>query len=652
MGQVQVLEEWRCGLEADGMLLSHPALGDLSKGRCGIVLNGIPGVPLSVEFGASVLRFQFELGVRLTIAVSCEHNRLMLTPVLSNESRASVSVGDVELLIAEAGFKMQFTQGFVNGRTMVDNTGLVDLKENVVSNAVLGLTDSEGTHAFAAGAVRPEDAWYDFSVSAEDTATFRIICRLENTEMAPRSCRTLSPICLYAGNALSRLVEMYAKDTAAQMNPCSGFQEPPSGWCSWYHYYGSDDADEIRRNMEALSASPLKDSLQVIQIDDGWNRAGRDAPRNWGDWMPGEKYPNGMKALVDEIHTAGFKAGLWLAPFSVDPDSQLYQDHPDWLVQATGPCGELDPLAAHGGVFGLDLTRPDVQQFIRSTFRRVFTEWSVDYIKIDFLTHGAIEGQRFDRTKTGIEAFRIGMQIIREEAGPDRFILNCGSPIAASIGLCDGMRIGMDVGGRWFAPMNLKEWRFGNCCIKGAANSTIWRQWMHGVWWHNDPDCIVLRSLPVPEELKKFVNNPFQDREIGVEEFGLNDEERNCWLRLVWMSGGMFILSEDLASLSSKEWALLSQFSEPFKQPVCWVEQYSSPELGLLRTESGPLQIGLFNLSDRSVQVAVKASDLGLGDHWNFAERLSGDRFAGMGEQIEFPTLPPHAGRIWMAESL
>jgi alpha-galactosidase len=291
-----------------------------------------------------------------------------------------------------------------------------------------------------------------------------------------------------------------------------------------------------------------------------------------------------------------------------------------------------------------------VQEFIRTTFQRVFREWEFDYIKIDFLTHGALEGRRADPAKTGIEAFRIGMRIIREEAGPNRFILNCGSPLAASIGLCDGMRIGMDVGGRWFAPMNLKEWRFGNCCIKGAANSTVWRQWMHNIWWHNDPDCIVLRSQPVPQELEKFMNNPLQDREIGIGEFGLNSEETGCWLRLVWLSGGMFILSEDAASLSSEDWQLLSRFAEPSEQPVRWVEQYGGSELGLLRTVSGPLKIGLFNLSDQPVDVSLKASALELDESWRFSERLSGESFCGAGNAVDFPVLPPHSGRIWEIE--
>ena len=165
-----------------------------------------------------------------------------------------------------------------------------------------------------------------------------------------------------------------------------------------------------------------------------------------------------------------------------------------------------------------------------------------------------------------------------------------------------------------------------------------------------DPDCIVLRDTPVPEELKKFVSNPLQDREIRVEEFGLSNEESDCWLRLVWMSGGMFILSEDIAGISTGKWSLLEEMLEPNLQPVCWVDDYRNPELGLLKTTSGPWMVGLFNLSDQPVDLSFDAEELGLPPVWNFSERMSGETFSGQGHEVCFPPLPPHAGRVWVLQ--
>lgn len=649
--QPVIRQGWDCFPETDRLTLSHPCVGILTGGTGRIGLNHAMCHPEEVGFRDSTFALRFGKGVCLTMQIVKEGNCVTFFPVLANAGNEDVVVGDVVLLDVRGDVLPVFSRAIVNGRTMVDRTGPVSLREDGVSNAVLGWTDECGTAAFAAGAIRPDDAWYDFCFSpdGEGSLRFSVVCRLEGTRLVAGSERKLSPVRLYSGHSLSRIMARYAEDVAEQMIPAFHFAVPPSGWCSWYHYYGSDTVDDVRKNMEAIRNLKLQDLLRVIQIDDGWNRPDAEAPRCWGDWMPGWKYPGGMKVLADEIHANGFLAGLWLAPFSVDGGSRLCREHPEWLVKTSRSGGELDPLAV-GEVHGLDLTHPGVQEFLHDTFRRVFHEWGFDYVKIDFLTHGALEGGRFDPTKTGIEAFRTGMEIIRKEAGANRFVLNCGSPIAASVGLCDGMRIGMDVGGRWFAPMNLEEWQHGNCCIKAAANSTIWRQWMHRAWWHNDPDCILLRDHPVPEELKKFLVNPLQNRRIDISEFGLKLEEITCWLRLVWMSGGMFILSEDVAQIPAEKWRLLEQIDEPNLQPVCWVDDYCRTDVAVLRTTTDPLMVGIFNLSDAPVDMGFDAWALGLFQTWNFVERLSGEVFSGKGDRIVFPRLPPHAGRIWVLQ--
>jgi alpha-galactosidase len=639
---------WDVSVSADGLRLFHENIGVCRGEVGGVTVDGGFFAPESVRVEDDRMVWVYGCGLELCLTVNGNRRDVTAWAEIRNRSERPLPVGDLVLLDLHADWTRAFFDCYLHGRTMCNNTGRVSLDETVLSNSVVGLTDAAGQCAFAAGAIRPDDAWYDFQLEcAPGNESLQVICRLENSLLAAGATRRLSPVRLYAGTSMSFLLERYAEDTAEQLVPCSNFKTPPTGWCSWYHYYGTDTEGDIRQNMDAIKASPVNGGLQVIQIDDGWNRD-RDAVRNWGDWLPEDKFPDGMKALADQIHADGFQAGLWLAPFSVDAGSRLYKEHPEWLVQAAGSEDELDPLAAPGGVFGLDLTRPDVQEFIRTTFRRVFHDWGFDYIKIDFLAHGAIEGQRSDQSKTGIEAFRIGMRIIREEAGSDRFILNCGSPIAASVGLCDGMRIGMDVGGRWFAPMNLQEWRYGNCCLKAAANSTIWRQWMNGVWWHNDPDCVILRNSKTEVEWKTFKDHPLADAPVRPEDFSLSSEETLGWLRLVWLSGGMFIVSEDMARLTKKQWADLASAAPLNHQPVRRVDYYSEPDVSVLTTVSGVKIVGLFNLSDESVTLSLKAEKLGVSPGERACvEKWSGDRFEGRGDTVEFPPLPPHSGRLW-----
>lgn len=645
-------ECWEYSAQTQNFSFSHKPTGCFFKGSAGIQIDQTMRNPVSISTENSCLIFRFEGEMKLSFHFDQNSDQITIFPVLVNSGDSAVVVGDIILLDCQAVWPPSFSRAFVNGRTMVDNTGLFSLNEGVVSNSVIGLTDNVGQTALVIGALRPDDAWYDFFIetSQTDCSRLKIICGLGNTILPRGAVRQLSPICFCAGESMSFLLRRYAKDVAEQLNQTFRFSNPPSGWCSWYHYYGSDDINDIRNNMKAISASPLKDRLQVIQIDDGWNLPRRDAERCWGDWQPGGKYPDGMKALADEIHANGFFAGLWLAPFSVDMGSHLYRKHPEWLVQRSGSEKQLDPLASPSGIFGLDLTRPDVQDFIHETFRRVFHDWGFDYIKIDFLSHGAFEGTRWDQSKTGIEAFRIGMKIIREEAGPHRFILNCGSPIVASVGLCDGMRIGMDVGGRWFAPMNLANWKYGNCCIKAAENSTIWRQWMHGIWWYNDPDCIILRNQGTCVEWNMFKDHPMENPPARKDDFSLTSEETLGWLRLIWLTGGMFIISEDMTELTDGHWRILDRSFPPNFNPVYRMDRDFGPDISVFKAVAGEPTVGLFNLSDVPVRIFCPAEDLGLGATWEFKEIFNEYRFFGSGSIVVFPELPARSGSVWKVD--
>jgi alpha-galactosidase len=416
---------------------------------------------------------------------------------------------------------------------------------------------------------------------------------------------------------------------------------------------GKETAADILANARHLAASPLRGKLKVIQIDDGWNRSTPAHPRNWGDWFPGAKFPQGMRAVADELHALGYQAGLWLAPFSVDSGSQLAKEHPEWILRAHKlSTGKLEP-AGPGNVFGLDLTHPEVLGWLRTTFDRVFHEWGFDYVKIDFLIHSLFPGQRHDSGKTSAEAFRQGLQVIWDCAGKDKFILACGSPFGPAIGLCNAMRIGFDVGGRWDAPMRLEEWPQGNCSIRAAAYPTLFRQWMHRRWWQNDPDCLIVRNRAVPFEVEAMTKLktelPAPDLAVAPSDFGLSREEAEFWVRAVWFTGGMGLVSEVWPELSADRQELLTRAFPPHPWRVRWLDFYEYPDVCVLQTQDGPPTVGIFNLSDEPRTVSLPLSRLAASPHWQ--EWLSGETISLHGDSSRFPTLPPRSARIWMGKA-
>jgi alpha-galactosidase len=73
--------------------------------------------------------------------------------------------------------------------------------------------------------------------------------------------------------------------------------------------------------------------VELLLIDDGWMKGRKNSNAGLGDWVPDpEKFPNGLKPVVDYVNSLGMKFGLWVEPEMVNPDSDLYRAHPDWVM--------------------------------------------------------------------------------------------------------------------------------------------------------------------------------------------------------------------------------------------------------------------------------------------------------------------------------
>lgn len=613
-----------------------------------VLADGSIKKPIEGKIDGMVGEWHFDGGIEVRHEFMENEGWLQVGTTLRNLSDAPVALRRVHVLSGKMD-KSPWEKIFSQSNTMTGKVGLFELSGSFESDACVGLTDAAGTRALVAGFEKLDAAFYPFHVEVGcDGFRIQPVCLREDIPLAAGGELTLSPLLIGAGTSLGELMDAYAL-RVAHVQSAGCFGETMTGWCSWYHYYGRESADDVLSNARALASSPLRDRLRVIQIDDGWNLPHNGHPRVWGDWFPGGKFPQGMERIVEELHALGFQAGLWLAPFSVDKGSQLAADHPDWIVRVKNTeTGLLDP-AGPGHIFGLDLTHPGVLDWLRETFQRVFHEWKFDYIKIDFLMHGVLPGVRHDPTKTSAEAFRQGMQVIRDCAGRGKFILNCGSPLGPAIGLCDGMRIGPDVGGRWYAPVNLKQWPQGNCSIRAAAYPALFRQWMHRVWWQNDPDCLMVRDGAVSHEVETMIalKERLKAEDLGVEEsdFGLSRDEAEFWVRAVWFTGGMDIVSEAWSELSPERKELLVRAFPPHSQHVRWLDYYEYSDVCALKTVDGPLMVGLFNLSDEVREISLPRAFQGEVPEWT--EWLSGEILAGNGAR--FPALAPRSARIWMA---
>jgi len=579
------------------------------------------------------------------------------TRILSNGPSSTVlskiTVGGASRVLCRGNLDRVYWQT----QAMDGFSGISDTPDLFYSWGMCAFTDSDGDSAFLAGFGDFARYHSEIRGARESQSSAWLLdahCDMEAREMKPGETMSLPPLLLAAGPSLAGLLEKYALSVAKAMGVKSSFPPSPRGWCSWYCYYGRETEADILTNLDYLSSLPRKQEAMFFQIDDGWNLPHPGHPRVWGDWEPGQKFQHGMKWMAQQIQSRGFIPGLWLAPFSVDPASHLATTRPNLLVQTRDPLtGNLNPASVdHDGKrLILDLTHPEAIEFIRQTFRRVFSDWGFKYVKLDFLQHALAPGIRHDERPTSIESFRAALQAIREVAGDDVFILCCGSAFGPTIGLCDGMRVGFDTGGGWDSPIKFPSWPDGNCCVKAAAKPAFFRHWMHRHWWINDPDCLIARSEPLDCEVETLTRIAKEMGKPGrAAKFCLTDDEAACWTRFVWMLGGFSMSSEIWSHLTPQRRELLERASRPNTQPTIWVDWYAHPELCILRTKTDPLLVGVFNFSDETLEVGFPASKLAL-SQWEFSEVFDKATFEGRGSVISFPAIAPHSARIWQLKS-
>ncbi|MDX1601276.1 MAG: glycoside hydrolase family 36 protein, partial [Anaerolineales bacterium] len=343
----------------------------------------------------------------------------------------------------------------------------------------------------------------------------------------------MQPVDLDEPDPLGPYINAVARENEARAKDASEV-----GWSSWYYYFDNVTRSDTEANLSWLRQRVETFPVQYVQIDDGHQRA-------VGDWdRPGEGFRDRAE-LAERIREAGFKPGLWLAPFAAHPESQLVEQHPDWLLRGKG--GRPVRAGYNWGSFfvGLDLTHPEVQDYIRRTIRLAVQEWGFRYLKLDFLYTGALPGRRHNPGRTRAQGLRRALEIIREAAGRDVHLVGCGCPLGPAVGIFDSMRVGPDVAARWVPAYQGIEFFFQRePSLPSARNSiqnTLSRAGLHGRWWINDPDCLLVRS----------------------RDSHLDEHEIETLATVAAMSGGALAISDALPELDPDRVEMFARLLPP-----------------------------------------------------------------------------------------
>ncbi len=146
-----------------------------------------------------------------------------------------------------------------------------------------------------------------------------------------------------------------------------------------YNSWEATEFDVSSLHQTALAKLAAKMGVELFVMDDGWFGARNNDRAGLGDWYVNKrKFPRGIDELIKNVNNLGMDFGLWFEPEMVNPDSDLYRKHPDWAYNyVTRDAHTL----RHQLV--LNMTRPEVQEYIFNCMDEMLTKHNIKYIKWD-----------------------------------------------------------------------------------------------------------------------------------------------------------------------------------------------------------------------------------------------------------------------------
>jgi hypothetical protein len=238
-------------------------------------------------------------------------------------------------------------------------------------------------------------------------------------------------------------LESYASRYAARAGKTI-WTDIPTSWNSWGGGSGEGglgtaiNEEIILANLDAMEEDFKPWGMKWFVIDNGWEV-------NEGTWETNtERFPqhdgmDGMKWMAQEIESRGLIPGIWTAPFWVEKGTKIAVEHPDWIADTT----EIGGFLLGTELLTLDLTHPEVLDFIKDHFHMLVHDWGYKWIKLDFSYYTLFNQNMVNPELTAAEAYYNMMQLVRETIGPETFFLTI-SGMGLGFDMADGGRTTLD----------------------------------------------------------------------------------------------------------------------------------------------------------------------------------------------------------------
>ena len=302
------------------------------------------------------------------------------------------------------------------------------------------------------------------------------------------------------GNDWRTVMENFAEANLRVTGPLVWTNGVPFGWNSW-------GVTNYQNHINYAAALAVSDSIHTNLQSRGFTNGGTvyvNLDSYWDNlWT--DSSGTLLRNFVDHCHNNGQKAGIYFGPFvywgsatdatdnwvpvGYPPNYSLYRYSDILLRDANGN------VIANDGALAIDPTHPGARGLI-DYYCYWFTNWGFDFVKLDFLSHGALEGVHHDtNVTTGIQAYNQGMQYVQGKLGGRMFLSESIAPIFP-YQYGHSRRIACD------AMTSM----IGNTAYTMNAVSLGW--WIGGrLYAFNDPDLMVFDNGPDTNEIQSRLIN-------------------------------------------------------------------------------------------------------------------------------------------------
>ncbi|MCO8273733.1 alpha-galactosidase [Actinoplanes sp. TRM 88003] len=175
----------------------------------------------------------------------------------------------------------------------------------------------------------------------------------------------------------------------------------------WEAVYFDHDLTVLRD----LADRAARIGVERFVLDDGWFGGRRHDRAGLGDWTVAPAvWPDGLRPIIDHVREAGLQFGLWFEPEMVNADSDLFRNHPEWILATAG---RTPPEERHQQI--LDLAQPGAYRHILDRMSAVLSEYPVDYVKWDHNRDAVDGGSGVVAGRPGIHAQTVAFYRLLDE---------------------------------------------------------------------------------------------------------------------------------------------------------------------------------------------------------------------------------------------